>query len=82
VVGFANIFIDGKIRQRKQIAKRERSGPVLLFALAIGPRVFSFQLGNLPAHLRNLPFQNCLGHKKRAEQVPAQRDGSTVIASC
>jgi hypothetical protein len=58
--------------KQNTIAKRCRSRPACLFVLTIGPGGFGFQLGNLPAHLRNLPLQSFLGHKERTEQVPTQ----------
>jgi hypothetical protein len=38
----------------------------------------SFQLGNLPAHLRNLPLESFLGHKERTQQVPTQIEKSAI----
>ena len=65
------IFTGGKI-EANTTAKRYRSGSVLPLVLTIGPCGFGFQIGNLPAHLHNLPLQSFLGHKERTEQVPTQ----------
>src|SRR5262249_48004676 len=58
--------------KQNTIAERYRSGSACPLVLTMGPCRFGFQLGNLPAHLRNLPLQSFLGHKERAEQVPTQ----------
>jgi hypothetical protein len=50
--------------KQNTIAKRYRSGSAGVFVLAISPCGFSFQLGNLSAHLRNLPLHSFLGHKE------------------
>jgi hypothetical protein len=56
----------------KQNRARYRLGPTFLFVLTLGPFGFSFQLGYLPAHLRDLLLQSLLGYKERTEQVPTQ----------
>jgi hypothetical protein len=56
----------------KQNREKVCSGAIGLFVVTIGPFGFSFQLGYLPAHLRDLPLQSFLGHKERTEQVPTQ----------
>jgi hypothetical protein len=58
--------------KQNTIAKRYRLGSASVFVLTIVPCGFGFQLGNLPAHLRNPPLQSFLGHKERTQQVPTQ----------
>jgi DNA-binding NarL/FixJ family response regulator len=62
--------------KQNTIAKRYRSGSACPLVLIIGLCGFRFQLGNLQAHVRNIPLQSFLRHKERTEQVPTQIEKS------
>ena len=77
-LSFANTHRRRNPIKQNRITKRYRSGSACVFVLAIGLCGFGFQLGNLLAHLRNLPLQRFLGHKERTQQVPTQREKTAI----
>jgi hypothetical protein len=68
----ANIYRRAKPLEQNTNREKGCSGPgrtVRVFVLVIGLCSFSFQLGDLPAHLRDLLLQGLVGQKQRTEEV-------------
>jgi hypothetical protein len=68
VLWFANIHRRQNLLKQNTIAKRFCSGSACIFVFAVGPCGFSFQFGNLPAHLRNLPLQGSVANRISDEE--------------